>query len=224
MVDTDSSQADWWEWHRQYDIPGSPLQIRTEVVRRRIREFLDSRGPGLVRIVSLCAGQGRELLPVIAEHSRRSDVRARLVELDPRNVAEACDSVEALRLDWNVEVVCADASVTDAYAGAVPADLVVMCGIFCCIDDADAHNAVQLLPELCAAGATVVWTLQPTQLERTAAIRRWFEESGFREQSFESPGLDASWVRVNRFAGAARPLKRGVRLFTFASRLAETAK
>jgi hypothetical protein len=217
MADTDSPQSDWWEWHRLYDTPGSPLQIRTEVVHRRIREFLDSRGPGIIRIVSPCAGQGRELVPVIAEHPRRPDVRARLVELDPRNVAEACDRVEGLRLDWNVEVVCADASVTDAYAGAVPADLVVMCGIFGCIDDADAQHTVELLPELCAAGATVVWTLQPTQLKRTASIRRWFEESGFREQSFESPALEASWVGVNRFAGAVRPLKRGVRLFTFPS-------
>jgi hypothetical protein len=208
-------QTDWWEWHRQYDTPGSPLQIRTVVVHRRIREFLDSRGPGLVRIVSPCAGQGRELLPVIASHPRRPEVRARLVELDARNVADACDAVEALRLDWNVDVVRADASVTDAYTGAVPADLVVMCGIFGCIDDADAQNTVELLPGLCASDATVVWTLQPEQIERAEQIRLWLEESGFREQSFESPRSDASWVGVNRFAGAVRPLKRGVRLFTF---------
>lgn len=208
-------ETDWWEWHEAYDIPGSRLQVRTEIVHRRIRDCLDWSAPGLIRILSPCAGQGRELLPVIAGHPRRSDVRARLVELDPRNVAGACDAVSGLRLDWNVEIVCSDSSVTDAYVGAVPADLVVLCGVFGWIDDEDARNTIRLLPELCAAGATVVWTLQPAQLDRTAPIRGWFGETGFREHSFESAGIDAAWVGVSRFAGSPRPLTRGVRLFTF---------
>jgi hypothetical protein len=33
-------------------------------------------------VISLCAGQGRDLLGVLADHPRREDVRARLVELD----------------------------------------------------------------------------------------------------------------------------------------------
>jgi hypothetical protein len=208
---------DWWEWHRAYDIPGSRLHVRTEIVHRRIRECLDWSAPGAVRILSPCAGQGRELLPVIASHPRRTDVRARLVELDPRNVAAACDAVTNLRLDWNVEIVRGDASVTDAYVGAVPANLVVLCGIFGCIDEADAETTITVLPELVAPGAMVVWTLQPTLVDLAASIRTWFRDAGFREHSFESAGLDASWVGVSRFAGTSRPLTRGVRLFTFRS-------
>jgi hypothetical protein len=218
MADTHSEKPDWWEWHLAYDIPGSRLQLRTEIVHRNIRSFLDGREPGTtIRIVSPCAGQGRELLPVIAEHPRRSDVRARLVELDPRNVACGCEAISDLRLDWNVDIVCGDASVTDAWIGAVPADLVVLCGVLGCIDNGDARNTIAALPQLCGTGATVVWTLQPRQLERTRELRGWFEEAGFAEQSFESPGLDASWVGAHRYMGAPQPLTRGVRLFTFAS-------
>jgi hypothetical protein len=214
MADTGSDRADWWEWHREYDELGSRLALRTELVHRNIRNFLDTRDPGsTVRIISPCAGQGRELLPVIAAHPRRADVRARLVELDPRNVAAACDAVSDLRLDWNVDVVSGDASVTDVWVGAVPADLVVLCGVLGCIDDVDARTTIAALPELCTAGATVVWTLQPSQLERMREIRSWFEESGFTEQAFESPGIDASWVGLHRLAGEPRPLRRGVRLF-----------
>jgi hypothetical protein len=191
----------------------------TELVSGRIAEALDSHAPGRVRILVPCAGRADMVLPVIAEHPRRADVRARLVEGDPHNVADACDAVTALRLDWNVEVVCADASVTDAYAGAEPADLVVLCGIFGRIGDADARNTVEILPGLCAAGATVVWTLQPVETGRAAPIRRWFDESGFREQSFESPFAEASSVGVHRFEGPARTLKRGLRLFSFPSPL-----
>jgi hypothetical protein len=44
---------------------------------------------GEVRLISLCAGQGRDLIGVLTGHPRRDDVRARLVELDERNVVLA---------------------------------------------------------------------------------------------------------------------------------------
>jgi hypothetical protein len=216
MECVDPTTYDWWEWHAGYEEPGSGLQRRTEIVHRHIRAVLDGSMPGKrIRVISPCAGQGRELLPVIATHPRRSDIRARLIELDPRNVAAACETVAELKLDWNVEIVCADASVTDAYVGALPADLVVLCGIFGFIGSDDVRTTIDRLPELCASGASVVWTLHPSQLERTREIREWFAASGFREDAFESPGLDASWVGLHRLVDAPRPLTRGVRLFTF---------
>ncbi len=208
--------TDWWEWHRGYDEPGSRLQVRTELVHRHIGAFLDEREPGArIRIVSVCAGQGRELLPVIAAHPRKADVSARLIELDPRNVAAACELVEELRLDWFVEIVCGDASVTDAYAGAVPADLVLLCGVFGCIPAADVQTTIGRLPELCAPGATVVWAHQPLEPELSIQIRRLFEESGFAELAFDRPGTETSAVGVCRLVAPPRPLVRGVRLFTF---------
>jgi hypothetical protein len=207
---------DWWEWHQEYDAAGSPLQLRTEVVHRHIRAVLDSHRAGTTfRVVSACAGQGRELLPVLAAHPRRADVRARLIELDPRNVAAASDAVSELKLDWNVEIVCGDASRTDAYAGAVPADLVVLCGIFGLITAEDARNTIELLPHLCTAGAAVVWTRQRRATDLTPEIRGWFEQAGFREDAFESPAPDASWVGLQRFSGESRPFTPGLRLFAF---------
>src|SRR5262249_5666260 len=135
---------DWWEWHREYDEAGSPLELRTRIVHRHVRSFLGAREPGApIRIVSICAGQGRELLPVLSGHPRRTDVRARLVELDPRNVAAATEYVSEHALDWNVEVVRGDAAFTDAYAGAVPADLVVACGVFGCVSPDDARMTIE---------------------------------------------------------------------------------
>jgi hypothetical protein len=81
-----SEAVDWARWHDRYD-EDSPLARRLVVVQERIRELLDRAPAGPIRVVSICAGQGRDLLPVIASHARRDDVRARLVELDPRNVA-----------------------------------------------------------------------------------------------------------------------------------------
>jgi hypothetical protein len=209
---------DWWEWHEEYDETGSPLELRTRIVHRHVRFFLDAREAGTpIRIVSICAGQGRELLPVLSSHPRRTDVRARLVEIDPRNVAAACEYVTEHALDWHVDVVRGDAAFTDAYRGAVPADLVLVCGVFGCVAPDDARATIAALPQLCATGATVVWTRQRLPVDRSAEIRRWFADAGFLEEAFESPGEDASWVGLVRFDGEPVPLVRGVRLFTFRS-------
>ena len=141
---------DWLDWHADYDEPGSSLAGRLVAVQDRIREALDRTAPGPVRVVSMCAGQGRDLLGVLADHPRRADVHARLVELDPRNAELAGRAASAAGLD-RVEVVVGDATVTTAYDGAVPADLVLVCGVFGHASDDDIHRIIDHLPSLCAA-------------------------------------------------------------------------
>ncbi|WP_422734092.1 hypothetical protein ACN26Y_00875 [Micromonospora sp. WMMD558] len=80
---------DWHAWHHDYGDPDSPLSRRLAEVRRRVADALDQAPPGPLRAISLCAGQGRDLIPVLAEHPRGSDVTARLVELDARNTEVA---------------------------------------------------------------------------------------------------------------------------------------
>ena len=72
---------DWREWHTAYD-GDTPLTQRLAIVQARIADALDAAPPGPIRVISMCAGQGRDLLGVLADHPRRADVRARLVELD----------------------------------------------------------------------------------------------------------------------------------------------
>lgn len=84
-IGTERSIVDWRVWHENYDSPGSRLSRRLRSVQEQIRKVLDNSPPGRLRVVSLCAGQGRDLLEVLADHPRRGDVGARLVELDERN-------------------------------------------------------------------------------------------------------------------------------------------
>ena len=92
-----------------------------------------------------------------ADHPGRERVRARLIELDPRNAESARAFARKADLD-RVEVVTADASETNAYLGAVPADLVLMCGVFGNVSDEDVERTVRLLPGFCAREALVIWT------------------------------------------------------------------
>ena len=66
---------DWHEWHDAYDTPDSYLGRRLALVQSRVRLALDDAPPGPLTAVSVCAGQGRDLIGVLAEHPRRGDVR-----------------------------------------------------------------------------------------------------------------------------------------------------
>ncbi|MFI7612318.1 class I SAM-dependent methyltransferase [Nonomuraea terrae] len=200
------TRIDWVSWHDHYDEPGSSLERRLRAVRRWIGVALDE---GASDVVSLCAGQGRDLLPVLAAHPRRGQVRARLVELDARNVAEAGRNAPE-----GVEVVCGDAAMTDAYAGAVPADLVLACGVFGNITDDDVRRTVATLPQLCAPGATVIWTRGRHEPDLVPVISGWFEDEGFEQVAQE--GAEYGYgIGVHRYAGPPVPLEPGVRMFSF---------
>ena len=78
--------SEWIDWHAGY-ADGSPLAARLRVVQEFITRALDDAPPGPIPVVSICAGDGRDLLGVVTEHPRGADVRARLVELDPQLAA-----------------------------------------------------------------------------------------------------------------------------------------
>jgi hypothetical protein len=204
---------DWHAWHAEYEAPASSLARRLRVVQDKIRLALDGCPPGPLRVISLCAGQGRDLLQVLAEHPRASDVRSRLVELDARNTAVAEETSRAAGLD-QVEVVTGDAALTDHYRGMVPADIVLACGLFGNIIDEDIERTIDSCSQLCATGGTVIWTRGRSAPDRVPLICDWFSERGFDLQWLSEP--DAGFgVGVHRFTGVSRPLTPGVRMFSF---------
>jgi hypothetical protein len=207
-------ERDWVAWHGAYDEPDSALARRLCLVQEQVRQALDQARPGKLRAVSLCAGQGRDLIGVLANHPRGGDVVARLVELDPRNTAVAAAAARAAGLA-GVECVAGDASNTDAYAGAVPADLVLVCGVFGNITDADIERTISMLPQLCAPDASVIWTRNRRPPDITPDICRWFEKYGFAERWLAGPEHGDFGVGAHRYLGTPARLERGVRMFTF---------
>ncbi|QSB13243.1 class I SAM-dependent methyltransferase family protein [Natronosporangium hydrolyticum] len=204
---------DWHRWHEAYEAPGSSLRQRLKVVQQQIGAALDAAPAGPIRVISVCSGQGRDLLPVLATHPRRDEVAARLVELDPENAAVARRSAEAANLT-GVEVVVGDGGRTDAYRGAAPADLVLLCGVLGNISDADVRRTVDFCDQLCAAGGTLVWTRHRDAPDLVPQICDWLGERSFEQRWLSAP--DAGYgVGVHRFTGEPRPLVAGEQLFTF---------
>jgi hypothetical protein len=211
------SAGDWRSWHRQYDDDG-PLAARLAIVRRHIGAFLDSRAGRPVAVVSMCSGDGRDLLGVLAERpARRDDVSGRLVELDPQLAAAARRRIRDASAQ-GLEVLVGDAGLSTAYSGAVPADLLLVCGVFGNIPDADVKRTVGALPMLCAPDAVVIWTRHRRPPDLTPSLRRWFGEAGFVELAFETVPDSPASVGVGRYQGPTQPFEPGVRLFSFVPR------
>jgi hypothetical protein len=201
---------DWHEWHRAYDRLASPLAQRLEFVQQCIRDAFDVTPPGPIQLVSMCAGQGRDVLGVLADHPRAGDVHGRLVELDPDLALIALEAAPV-----RIDVLVADAGMSTAYEDAVPADVVLVCGVFGNITDSDIQRTVSSLPMLCAPGAHVVWTRHRREPDLTRKAREWFAAAGFDEVAWIAPGDSVFGIGLHRFAGQPAPFRPHVRLFEF---------
>jgi hypothetical protein len=200
---------DWIQWHEKYDEPDSTISRRLVVVCKRIAEALDRAPVGPIRVASMCAGDGRDLLGVLQSHPRAGDVSGRLVELNPQLAERARALAPA-----SIEVVCGDAGNSDAYEGAVPVDVLLCCGVFGNITDKDIQRTITAWPMLCAPGATVLWTRGASKPDRREEIRQWVNMAGFEELSFD--GVNETYgVGVAKLMRAGEPYQRGVHFFRF---------
>ncbi len=202
----------WQRWHDAYADHRSPLSRRLRIVRSHITIWFDERPDDQLRVVSVCAGQGHDLLGVLADRPDRSRIRARLIEYDAGNVTLARSAAAGLS---GVEVVCADAGDPASYVGAVPADLVLLAGVLGNIGDTDVERTIAALPQLCAAGATVIWTRSRRPPDLVPEILRWFDAAGFREVAVHAPEDVLFTVGVHHFEGIPRPLTASESLFRF---------
>ena len=206
---------DWVTWHRAYDDPSSSLSARLQRVRWHLSRALDQAPCGPVRLVSLCAGQGHDVLGVLPDHPRREDVRAVLVESDARNAGLARRHAAEAGLPL-VEVRQADASRVGSFADALPVGVLLLCGIFGNVSDQDIRRTAEAAPALCAAGATVIWTRHRRPPDLTPRIRAWFTDAGFDEVAFESLDTTAlAAVGVGRLRHVAHTALPAGPLFTF---------
>jgi hypothetical protein len=212
----DSAPGHWIEWHRGYDVEDGPLARRLAIVQRQVERAIVARRRDQrpIRILSLCSGDGRDLIGPVARTAAGRRVQGRLIELDEHLAGDARTAITSAGLG-GLEVRQGDAGITSAYAGAVPADLLLVCGVFGNISDADIERTVRALPTLCAEGATVIWTRHRREPDRTPAIRRWFRAAGFRHRGFFQVADSPSSVGVERFVGTPEPFRDAERLFEF---------
>jgi hypothetical protein len=215
----DEPVKDWVAWHRGYEDPSSSLSKRLERVIWHLGQAFDRAPAGRIQLVSLCAGQGHDVLGALPGHPRRADVSALLVEANATNAALASKRAAASGLP-RVHVREADASLVASFADALPADVLLLSGIFGQVSEADIKRTVDAAASLCAEGATVIWTRHRRPPDVTVRVRDWFAANGFEEVAFDALDTDfLTGVGVHRFTRSpvhAVPYPQGP-LFRFGS-------
>jgi len=219
------ADRDWRTWHREYDDPDSSLSRRLSVVRTMLASTLatlSEEGNEEIGLVSLCAGDGRDTLPVLAE-TAATHVRALLVELDD-DLAQAARHKSADAGLTHVEVRTADAGTTASFADRLPCDVLMLCGVFGNIPDEDVRRTITAVPALLRRGGVVIWTRgqssgadDPTRVagDPSEWVREISRTTGLDEVEFVKPEDAGFRVGRHRMDTAATSSPPG-RLFDFA--------
>jgi hypothetical protein len=207
--------TNWVTWHASYADPSSSLAARLRRVQRHLSRAIDEAPSGPVRIISLCAGQGHDVIGVLADHPRRVDVAATLVEIDPQNAQEAVRRAGEAGLS-QIDVRQADASQVSSFQDVLPADVLLLCGIFGNVSISDIERTVAAAPALCAVEATVIWTRHRRPPDQTPHIRSVFQANGFDEVAFDALDTESfTGVGVNRLRTPTSAAPPATQLFAF---------
>lgn len=174
----------WHTWYQQYDEPSSSLNRRLAVVRQRTAENLagGTRAQPF-KILSLCAGDGRDIIPLVAG-LEEGCYQAALVEIDDLIASSAVAHVNELGLQ-GVTVTVGDAGVTSTFAALLPVDMLLLCGIFGNISEEDIQRTVAGVPAMLRPGGTAIWTRGAFEVDIRPLVRAWFVEAGLEEIAFD---------------------------------------
>jgi hypothetical protein len=205
----------WSDWPQEA-YRQQRYEQRLSKVREHFTECLDNAPRGPVRVLSLCAGDGRDVIGGLGSHPRRTDVTAWLIESNRQSVALGVRQAASARLEKAVNFLCGDATAYAAYKNITPADIVLLCGVWGHVRADERELLVRAVASLCKPGGSVIWTrgvlpdttrLQQIQLHFAALP--W-------EEVRVSITSDHRWaVATYRYSGPPRELPRSGRLFRF---------
>jgi hypothetical protein len=207
---------DWAQWHDLYDV-SLPLKERLLAVRAQIAAAA-AKVPGTsVHLVSLCAGDGRDVIGTFAAAEARHDVHATLIASHPALVTRGQAAVEHLGLAGRITFRCADVTHSSTYVDLRPAQIIVLSGVFGNLKARDMPRLIVALPSLCDREASVIWTRNvfDDDAKATQLIRECFVAADFTEEVVVRTPLGFFAVGTHAFRGVRRPLSVNTTLFAF---------
>jgi hypothetical protein len=189
---------------------------RLSAVQTHLSQCLDSAPGGEVRIVSICAGDGRDVIGVVESHRRRNEITAWLVELNRHSVSVGVRRATSAGLEERVRYLNADATIYETYRNVWPSDIVLVCGVWGHVPVCDRMPLVRAIAGLCKSGSSVIWTRGVSRGHaHLQAIQSLFADSDWNEVRL-SITPDRKWAAATyRYVGAPLDRPQGGRIFQF---------
>lgn len=219
------TEVDWHKWHGRYRNQW-PLKVRLRLVQGQIKKALAETPDGKILILSICAGDGRDLSGALSRHRRSKDVSAVLLELDENLVADGKAEFERLGLAGNVDYRTADATDPATYKGVGAADIVLACGMLGLVSPDSTPKFVQTLASFLKPGGHLIWTrslILRSGPEHLKEFKNLLAKNGFEERSFQITPRPPFFIRGRKamarfvvgrhqYQGGTKPRPKG-RLF-----------
>lgn len=208
---------DWNHWYKDYETSPS-LRVRLKLVSEQIALMLHECPPGPIKILSLCAGDGRDVLSALHQHPRQADVSATLVDNHPESLARGREMAAQHNLSAQTNFIAADAGLAQTYEGIGHADLVLLSGFLGHLRHEDALKLISRLPMLAKNGGSVIWSrhiLLHDGAEQVTRLRREFRKHHFEEIHFDTTAEDGFAIGRVRFLGRSTPLDVTQKFFDF---------
>jgi hypothetical protein len=208
---------DWTEWHGSYERDPS-LKARLAIVRLQISDALSASPAGPVRLVSVCAGDGRDVIGALTNHPRRNDIAAALIDLHTDSIRRGRAMAKAVGFEAQLSFIEADAGLAKNYINIAPADILVLSGFIGHLHNNSVPNLISSLPMLCKPGGSVIWNRHlvlndgKSQVPR---IRQLLERQQFRECEYKIASRDGFATGRVVFQGQTLPLNMTDVLFEF---------
>lgn len=208
--------GDNWSGWSEHAYQRPKYRERLRVVQEQLSECLDQAPHGPVRILSICAGDGRDVIGVLQSHRRRRDVEAFLVELNGQSVSEGVRQVKASRLESVVKFIHADATDYSTYRNLAPCDIVLVSGVWGHVPANDRATLIHALASFCKSGGKVIWTRKISKGEhRLKEVQSLFDEASWIPVR-QSSTSDKKWVVTSHlYRGSALEVPANGRIFTF---------
>jgi hypothetical protein len=205
---TKGTAMDWAKWHDLYDV-STPLKERLIAVREQIAAAASKVAGKSLHLVSICAGDGRDVIGTFAASDERQDVHATLIESNPELVTRGQAAVDQLGLARRITFRCADATQSSTYVDIRPAHIIVLSGVFGNLKERDVQRLIAALPSLCDRAASVIWTrnLFDDGEKATQIIRQCFVAADFTEEVLVRTSLGFFAVGTHSFRGVRWPLQ-----------------
>jgi hypothetical protein len=205
----------WSGWpDKAYQREG--YQQRLQAVQEHLAECLDDAPAGPVRILSMCAGDGRDVIGAVRAHRRRKDVAAWLVELNSQSVELGKGYSVNAGLERSLKFINADATVYETYKSIGAADIVLVCGVWGHVPANEKTLLVKAVSTLCKPGGAVIWTRGTSKgIARVREIEALFAGSWWNKGRVTYTP-DATWaIATYRYRGPAHELPGDGQIFHF---------
>jgi hypothetical protein len=191
-------------------------QHRLLLVQQHLSECLDNAPPGIIRIVSLFAGDGRDVLGVINTHPRRSDVLATFIEQSSPAVASGFRRAAELGLASATTFLNKDATEYEAVQGITPANIILLCGVWGHVPHDDRAQLIQAVTSLCTPNGRLIWTRGISKgIAKLEQIEGLFARTQWEKVQIRiTPGNQWA-VATYRFLGTPLPRPKSGQIFHF---------